>query len=117
MLRRRPNQSASTVTNELVKVIDNVGAITVENTAAINQISASTDQVNRSAETVAGIAEENSASTEQVSASAQEISAQVQQIVSSSQAMKEMSLSLEQSISIFRMNNEVEIDISKGKKK
>jgi methyl-accepting chemotaxis protein len=113
-------QQISTATGELVRVINSVGAITVENTAALGQISSNTTQVNKAIETVAGIAEENSASTEQVSASAQEMSAQVQEIVNSSEKLKGMAVSLEQSIAMFKVDSGAEekpADIEKIKPK
>jgi methyl-accepting chemotaxis protein len=94
------NQSA----NELVKVIDKVGSITEQNTASSEQMIESAAQVSKLVETVAGIAEENSASTEEVSASSEEMSAQVQEIVASSQTLKQMALSLEQSVAMFKVS-------------
>ena len=55
---------------------------------------------------MAGIAEENSAATEEVSASAEEMSAQIEEIVASSQAMKEMAVSLEKSVALFKVKVE-----------
>jgi methyl-accepting chemotaxis protein len=97
-------QQINAATSDLVKVIDSVGSITEENTAATEQMSGNALQVSKAVETVAGIAEENSAATEQVSASAQEMSAQVQEIVASSQTMKEMAISLEKSVAMFKLN-------------
>jgi methyl-accepting chemotaxis protein len=99
-------REVNTETNALVKVIDKVGSITGENVAATQQMSDSASQVNKSVETVAGIAEENSAATEQVSASAQEMSAQVEEIVASSQTLKEMAVSLNQSVAMFKVEND-----------
>jgi methyl-accepting chemotaxis protein len=97
-------QQVNQATNELVKLIDGVGSITEENTAAAEQMTANATQVMKSVETVAGIAEENSAATEQVSASAQEMSAQVEEIVASSQTLKEMALSLEKGVAMFKVD-------------
>jgi methyl-accepting chemotaxis protein len=94
-------QQVNAATIELVKVIDSVGSITEENTAATEEMSASANEVNKAVETVAGIAEENSAATEEVSASAQEMSAQVEEIVASSQTLKDMAVTLEQSVAKF----------------
>jgi methyl-accepting chemotaxis protein len=96
-------QQVNTSTNALVKTIDAVGAITETNSTATEQMTASASQVSKSIETVAGIAEENSAATEEVSASAEEMSAQVQEIVASSQTLKEMAISLEKSVSAFKL--------------
>jgi methyl-accepting chemotaxis protein len=96
-------QQVNAATNELVKVIDSVGSITEENTAATEEMSASAAEVSKAVETVAGIAEENSAATEEVSASAQEMSAQVEEIVASSQTLKDMAVTLEQSVAMFKV--------------
>ena len=83
---------------DLVKVIDSVGSITEENTAATEEMSASASQVTKTVETVAGIAEENSAATEEVSASAEEMNAQIEEISASAQALKELGATLEKSM-------------------
>lgn len=99
-------QQVNIATNELVKVIDNVGNISEQNTSATKQMADRASEVSHSIETVAGIAEENSAATEEVSASAEEMSAQVEEIVASSQTLKDMSSVLEQSVAIFKVNEE-----------
>jgi methyl-accepting chemotaxis protein len=109
------SQEVSAATGELVKVIDSVGNITEENTAATEQMSAGATQVSKSVETVAGIAEENSAATEEVSASAQEMSAQVEEIVASSQSLKDMAANLEQSVSMFKVNQDIKENVASSK--
>jgi methyl-accepting chemotaxis protein len=99
-------QQVNLSTNDLAKVIDNVGKVTEENTAAARRMNNSAVKVSKSVETVAGIAEENSAATEEVSASAEEMSAQIEEIVASSQSMKEMAVSLEKSVSMFKVKAE-----------
>jgi len=96
-------QQVNDSTNALVKVIDSVGSITEENTAATEQMTANAQQVSKSVETVAGIAEENSAATEEVSASAEEMSAQVEEIVASAQTLKDMAVSLEKAVAMFKV--------------
>ena len=97
-------QEVNAATNDLVKVIDKVGNITEQNTSATEQMTTNASQVSKTIETMAGIAEENSAATEEVSASAEEMSAQVEEIVASSQTMKEMAMTLEQSVAMFKVN-------------
>jgi len=97
-------QQVNKATNDLVQIIDSVGSITEENTAATVQMTENASKVSRSVETMAGIAEENSAATEQVSASAQEMSAQIQEVVASAQTLKDMAYELEQSIATFKIN-------------
>jgi methyl-accepting chemotaxis protein len=97
-------QQVNTDTNELVKVIDRVGRITEQNASATEQMTVNASQVSKAVETVAGIAEENSAATEEVSASAEEMSAQVQEIVASAQILKDMAVTFEQSVTMFKTN-------------
>jgi methyl-accepting chemotaxis protein len=104
-------------TNELVKVIDSVGSITEENTAATEQMSSSAVQVSKAVETVAGIAEENSAATEEVSASAEEMSAQIEEIVASAQTLKEMAVNLEESVSMFKVEEGKAEEVTAGAEK
>ncbi|HSW58093.1 MAG TPA: methyl-accepting chemotaxis protein, partial [Dehalococcoidales bacterium] len=99
-------QQVNSATNDLVKVIDSVGSVSEQNSAATIQMSSSAAQVAKSVETVAGIAEQNSAATEEVSASAEQMSAQVQEIVASAQTLKDMAITLEQSVAMFKVNTE-----------
>ncbi len=101
-------QQINNSTLDLVKIIDSVGSITEQNSSSTELMSSAALQVSKSVETVAGIAEENSAATEEVSASAQEMSAQVQEIVASSQVLREMAASLEQSVSMFKVSQSEE---------
>jgi methyl-accepting chemotaxis protein len=103
-------QEVNTATNDLVKVIDSVGGVTEQTAAATEQMSNSAAKVSRSVETVAGIAEENSAATEQVSATAQEMNAQAEEIVNSSKSLKEMATALQNSIAMFKVNEDVEYE-------
>jgi methyl-accepting chemotaxis protein len=96
-------QQVNASTNQLVKVIDAVGSVTEQNASYTGQMTASAGQVSKAVETVAGIAEENSAATEEVSASAEEMSAQVQEFVASSHTLKEMAVSLEKSVAMFKV--------------
>jgi methyl-accepting chemotaxis protein len=98
-------QEVNTSATELVKIMDGVGSVTEENTAATEQMSANATQVSKAMETVAGIGEENSASTQEVSASAQEMSAQIEEIAASAQTLREMAVTIEQSIEIFKVAN------------
>jgi methyl-accepting chemotaxis protein len=108
-------QQVNTAANNLVKVIDNVGGITEQNASATQEMASSASEVSKSVETVAGIAEENSAATEEVSASTEEMSAQVEEIVASAQTLKEMAITLEQSVAIFKVNESNESTIVEPK--
>jgi methyl-accepting chemotaxis protein len=73
-------QQVNTATNQLVKVMDTIGSMTVENSAA----------------------------TEQISAAAQEMSAQVEEMVVSSQTLKDMAVNLEESVAMFKVETGTE---------
>ncbi len=83
-----------------------VASVVEENTAATEQMSASSGQVSKSIEGVAGIAEENSAATQEVSASAQEMSAQVEEVVASAQSLAQMSEDLQKAVSTFKLDGD-----------
>ncbi|MCP4609754.1 MAG: hypothetical protein GY845_13685, partial [Planctomycetes bacterium] len=83
-------------------------AISEQNKAAAQQMQDSGEEVGRSIEGVAGIAEQNSAATQQVSASAEEMGAQVEEIIVSSNSLKQMAAALQESVSVFQINDIVE---------
>ncbi|MBI9051693.1 MAG: HAMP domain-containing protein [Anaerolineaceae bacterium] len=78
---------ASTV---LITSVDAVSAVIEENTAATEQMNASSSEVTQAIENIASISEENSAAVEEVSASAEEMSAQVQEVSQAAKALSEL---------------------------
>jgi methyl-accepting chemotaxis protein len=79
----------------LVNSVDSVSAVVEENTAATEQMAASSGEVNTAIENIASVSEENSAAIEEVSASAEEMSAQVQEVTASAQSLAEMAHELQ----------------------
>ena len=96
--------------NEMVTVIDGVGAISEQNKSAAQQMQESGQEVGRAIEGVAGIAEQNSAATQQVSASAEEMGAQVEEIIVSSNSLKQMAAALQESVSVFKINELIDME-------
>jgi methyl-accepting chemotaxis protein len=102
-------QQVSPSTNRLVKEIDSMGNVTEKNAAYTDQMTSTAGKVSKSVKTVAGIAQENSAATKEVSESAEEMRSKVQEIVDSSRILKEMALSLERSVSMFKIGDNAQV--------
>ena len=90
----------------MVKTIESVSEVTEQNTAATEQMTASSDGVKDSVESIATITEESSAAAQEMSASSEEVGAQVQQVVASSQGLAEMATSLRNTIARFRLSDD-----------
>ena len=88
---------------EVSNAINNVAAITEENTAAAEEMSASTEGVNSSMQNVASISEENASAAEEVSASTEELTASVEEISASSEQLAKMAQDLQNLVSKFRV--------------
>jgi len=93
--------------DDLVRIMDGVIAVTETNTAATTQMSASAEQVSKSIDIVTSVIEENTAATEQVSASAEEMNAQVTEIIASSGALQQMAANLNSVVLEFRLGTAV----------
>lgn len=88
---------------EVSRAVNNVAAITEENTAATEQMSASAQQVSSSMLNVASISEENASAAEEVSASTQELTASIEEISSSSEQLSQMARELQNLVAKFRL--------------
>ncbi|MDY6833862.1 MAG: methyl-accepting chemotaxis protein [Chloroflexota bacterium] len=93
--------------DELVRIMDGVIAVTETNSVATTQMSSGAEQVSRSIDIVTSVIEENTAATQQVSASAEEMNAQVAEIVASSDALQQMASNLNNVVSRFRLGKAV----------
>lgn len=85
------------------KAINNMAAVTEENTAASEEISTAVQQVDASMQGVSALSQESAASAEEVSASTEELTAAIEQIAGSSQHLAVMSQDLQKLISRFRV--------------
>ncbi len=80
-----------------------------ENTAATEEMAASSSEVTQAIENIAAVSEENSASVEEVSASAEEMSAQVEEVTASAQSLAEMARGLQEIVARFKLSNETAV--------
>ena len=99
-------QELNSLSINMVKVIERINRIVEENVSATQQMTHNSVQVSGSIQDLNGVAEENSAATEEVSASAEEMSAQIQEVLASAQSLTDMSEELENSVSVFRVEQE-----------
>ena len=88
---------------EVAKTVNNVAAITEENTAATEEMAASAQQVNSSIQNIASVSEESAAAAEEVSASTEELNASVEEISASSEQLAKMAQELQQVVAQFRL--------------
>ncbi len=88
---------------EVTDAVNNVAAITEENTAATEEMSASAEQVNASMQNMASISEENAASAEEVSASTEELTASIEEISASGDQLAKMAQELQNLVTRFRV--------------
>jgi len=93
-----------TAADTLVNSVDQVSAVVEENTASTEQMSASSKIVVQEIENISSVSEENSAAVEEVSASTEEISAQSKEVAALAHTASEISHSLAQAVSIFKIN-------------
>jgi methyl-accepting chemotaxis protein len=92
-----------TASNDLVETMDAVSAVVEENTAAVEEMSAASSEVTLAIDSIASISEESSASVEQVTASAFEISDQVDDTARAAGSVANMTRSLSNLVTQFRI--------------
>ncbi|MHB9093296.1 MAG: methyl-accepting chemotaxis protein [Eubacteriales bacterium] len=88
---------------EVSKAVNNVAAITEENSAATQEMSASAEQVNSAMQNIASISEESAAAAEEVSASTEELTASIEEISASSEQLAKMAQDLQGMVARFRL--------------
>jgi methyl-accepting chemotaxis protein len=94
----------SAASNQLVAAVDGVSAVVEENTAATEEMAAGTTEVTQDIKNIAAVSEENSAAIEEVSAAAEEMSTQVDEVKVSAQKLADMSRSLQEVVSQFKLD-------------
>lgn len=97
------SQQMAASSTEDTKAIDNVSAITEENTAATEEMSAGSDQVMSVMSEIAAVSEQTAASAEEVSASSEELNASVEEISSAAQNLESMAAGLQAMVQKFRV--------------
>lgn len=88
---------------EVSTAVNNVAAITEENSAATEEMSASAEQVNAAMQNIAAISEESASSAEEVSASTEELTASIEEIAASSEQLSGMAQDLQNLVAQFRV--------------
>lgn len=85
------------------EAVNNVAAITEENTAATEEMSAAAEQANSSMQSIASVSEESAAAAEEVSASTEELTATIEEISASSEQLAKMASELQTMVARFRV--------------
>ncbi|MDA8235687.1 MAG: methyl-accepting chemotaxis protein [Clostridia bacterium] len=88
---------------EVAQAIDNVAAITQENTAATEEMAAGSSQVNTSINSIAKVAQESARAAKEVSSATENINASTEEIAASAQALAEMAQELQGLIYKFKI--------------
>ncbi len=88
---------------EVAETVNNVAAITEENTAATEEMAASAQQVNSAMQSIASVSEESAAAAEEVSASTEELNASVEEISASSEQLAKMAQELQDMVARFKV--------------
>ncbi len=91
---------------ELVIAVDAVSEIVEQNTAATEEMAATSSEVSQSIEHIASASEENSAEVEQVSASTEEMSAQIAEVTDAAASLSSMAKALDQIVLGFKLTRE-----------
>lgn len=88
---------------QVSSAVNNVAAITEENTASTEEMSASAEQVNAAMQNMATVSEESASSAEEVSSSTEELTASIEEISTSSEHLSKMAQDLQNLVSQFRV--------------
>lgn len=96
-------EQVSASSAEVVTAVDNVAAITEQNTAATEEMSANSTQVENAIDNIAAIAMQSSASAQQISTSTEEITASTAEITGSAQSLSAMALELQGLVNRFKL--------------
>jgi methyl-accepting chemotaxis protein len=88
---------------EVIKAIDNVSAITEENTAASEQMTANSNQVMNAMQNIAAISEENAAAAEEVSASTEQLNNSTEEIAASAENLEKTAEELQIIVRSFKV--------------
>ena len=90
--------------DEMVKSIESVNAITEETTASTEQMAASNYEVQQSMDQINEITQESGEAIEQSSASTEELSSQVEEVVASATSLGDMAVTLNDAVGRFKLD-------------
>ena len=88
---------------EVAQAVDTVAAITEQNTAATQEMSASAEQVDSSMKNMAAISDKSASAAQEVSASTEELTASIEEMASSSEQLAGMAQQLRALVAQFQV--------------
>jgi methyl-accepting chemotaxis protein len=91
--------------DDLLDSVERVSAVVEENTAATEEMTAGSTTVVEAVENISSVSEENSAAVEEVTASTEEMSAQAKEVADLAHSAAEISKSLNEAVSVFKLAN------------
>ena len=91
---------------QLVVAVDAVSAIVEQNTAATEEMAATSTDVSEAIGHIANTSEKNSAEVEMVSASTEEMSAQIAEVTDAAASLSKMAKALDQIVTGFKLTSE-----------
>ncbi|WP_425804277.1 methyl-accepting chemotaxis protein [Desulfitobacterium sp. Sab5] len=95
------NEAFGTISQVVMKMVGTIKEIS----SSFNQIDESIKGILEKTKSVAAVAEQNASSSEEISASSEELTATSQEIAASVNFLKNLGMQLEQTISVFNLNN------------
>ena len=96
--------------DQMVSTVDSVEEVANRNAESAAEMGESSTKVREAMDSVAATTEESSASAEEASASTEELSAQVEEVVASSTMLKDLAVSLKDSVAVFTTSG-VTVDV------
>ncbi len=94
-------QDVKRSSDQMVSTVESVEDVANRNAESAAEMGESSNKVRTAMDSVAATTEESSASAEEASASTEELSAQVEEVVASSTMLKDLAVSLKDSVSVF----------------
>jgi methyl-accepting chemotaxis protein len=94
-------QDVKRSSDQMVSTVESVEDVANRNATSAEEMGESSNKVRTAMDSVAATTEESSASAEEASASTEELSAQVEEVVASSTMLKDLAVSLKDSVAVF----------------
>jgi methyl-accepting chemotaxis protein len=99
-------QEVKSSSDQMVSTVEAVEEVANRNAEAAEEMGKNAESVRTAMDSVAATTEESSASAEEASASTEELSAQVEEVVASSATLKDLSVSLSDSVAVFTVTGD-----------
>ena len=103
-------QDVKRSSDQMVSTVESVEDVANRNATSAEEMGESSNKVRTAMDSVAATTEESSASAEEASASTEELSAQVEEVVASSTMLKDLAVSLKDSVAVFTTSG-VTVDV------